>query len=375
MNTKPYIHPLPALNKHGFSFFDLQMVVDSGNWRNNLEFLTWIWEKYVELIYNGQKPDNFGSLEFWKAIFGEEKVKSFSQIEQKEEIKNISTIEVEIHKEEEKIKSVTQTEQKENTKNISTVEAHKEEEIKYLFTYPLKRKRNLSLQSAPSKLKRMKYLTEKYKTWIEKHKALISSPLMENTEKSKELLTPSNVQIKAMKNKQWMKKHYGHGGSFIRISDNINNLSFPRAIITAKYRLLKKLNPKNVIYSWHSIRQGRNQQIYLAKCLVGEAKLRNHSKDWGEEEFQKFQNVLEPEGFQLKIFSPIYPNFIRYQGPIQKEKVLHIYHDYYDSGLFFVLTRPHIIYSTLNHHFCDRCNTSYKIKHLCNNIVQTNFQN
>ena len=54
------------------SFSDLQIAVDSGNWKTDPHLLDWIWHKYGELIYAGYRPKNFGSPEFWRALFQEE---------------------------------------------------------------------------------------------------------------------------------------------------------------------------------------------------------------------------------------------------------------------------------------------------------------
>ena len=157
------------------------------------------------------------------------------------------------------------------------------------------------------------------------------------------------------KHVRWMEKHSGHGGCFIHIK-NMDNLCLPRAIVTAKARIDKEMNSyfkKN----WNSIRQGRKIQECMAKGLIKRANLENHSGEWGENELQKLQNVLEPDGYQIKVFSSSCLNFMTYQGPVVKDKVLHIYHDCDENGEnghYMVLTRPHVLFS--KQHFCDKCN-------------------
>ena len=52
---------------------DLQKFVDAGDWKTNPELLKYIYEKYCQLTENCQRQNlHFGSVEFWKAIFGED---------------------------------------------------------------------------------------------------------------------------------------------------------------------------------------------------------------------------------------------------------------------------------------------------------------
>ena len=54
-------------------FGDLQLAIDSKQWKKDGSFLSWIWEEYSHLI--GEKkvpPHNFGSEEFWARILGDD---------------------------------------------------------------------------------------------------------------------------------------------------------------------------------------------------------------------------------------------------------------------------------------------------------------
>ncbi|MCP3666888.1 MAG: hypothetical protein GY696_31080 [Gammaproteobacteria bacterium] len=57
--------------------------------------------------------------------------------------------------------------------------------------------------------------------------------------------------------KAWMKKHCGHGGCFIQISNPDDDLCLARALVVAKARIDKETDPE-IARQWQTIRQRRD---------------------------------------------------------------------------------------------------------------------
>ena len=99
------------------------------------------------------------------------------------------------------------------------------------------------------------------------------------------------------------------------------------------------------------------------------AGLGDHQGPCGIEELKKIQAFLEPE-YQIKVFSAASLNFMIFKGPIESEKVLHLYHDVDEEnpnapGHFMVCKSPHVLFN--NEYWCDQCNKPFdnKDQHKC----------
>ncbi|MCP3664358.1 MAG: hypothetical protein GY696_18025, partial [Gammaproteobacteria bacterium] len=171
--------------------------------------------------------------------------------------------------------------------------------------------------------------------------------------------------------KAWMKKHCGHGGCFIQVSNPDDDLCLARALVVAKARIDKETDPE-LARKWKNIQKNRPAQANsiqkrMALALMRQAGLQDHVGPCGEQEIRKLQEALQPD-YQIKIFSSRCCNFLTFQGKIPAEKVLHIYHDYdeeNDSGHFIIITRPHVIFNPS--YWCDSCNSGFadKKQHKC----------
>ena len=163
----------------------------------------------------------------------------------------------------------------------------------------------------------------------------------------------------------WMEKHCGHGGCFLQVAKLDDSLCLARALVLAKARIDRHTDPA-VAAKWGAIRKNNPHgglQQKMAEQLMHQAGLEDHIGECGETEIGKLQAVLEPE-YQIKIFSAQHGNQLSFQGKIQSEKVLHIYHDVNEDGKnahFLVVSRPHVLFK--KRYWCDKCNKAFCNKH------------
>ncbi|WP_169716431.1 DNA polymerase [Oceanimonas doudoroffii] len=157
----------------------------------------------------------------------------------------------------------------------------------------------------------------------------------------------------------------GHGSVFIKIKNN-DWLCFARAVVVARARIqYYTLGDKSV--KWDTIRRGdsdrRSSQRILALDLMTRAGLLGGQKrTCGVPEFKKIQNLLVPEGFQLKIFSHDHFDSRIFDDELVGPIPLYIYHH---DNHFTPMSSPRILTGT--NYFCDMCNQGYNKKeaHKC----------
>ena len=132
----------------------------------------------------------------------------------------------------------------------------------------------------------------------------------------------------------------------IQIPRSDDNLCCARAIVTAKAR--KDNHPK-----WNSIRQGRKEQLRLAKELHAAAQVPQGIL-CGKEEWEKFQDVLGRE-YQLVIVSRDFFNSVVYKGPdIDSDKQLYLYH--HQNHFSVITSMPAFVARS---YYCNVCDVGY----------------
>jgi hypothetical protein len=138
-----------------------------------------------------------------------------------------------------------------------------------------------------------------------------------------------------------------------------------RAIVVARARLNKDTDKS----TWGSVRKGdqpakRNYlQTTLAKELMAKAGLENFQDLCGIPELKKLQDVLSPDGYQLKVFSKDIFNDIFYKGEVvDATQIINLYlHD----GHYDVITKVPAFFG--HSYYCHDCNKAYNNaeRHCC----------